>query len=418
MEDLKKTIDPVLDSAENTNPNDTNDGFEINLWDSSPIEEEKQDLSNVFSVDASEDANTVPEEPTTDEVATPLEDTEPQIDQSEESATMDQQEDAIENSQEKVVPNLSEALSSVSEPEPVNNEVVLWKFENEMIAPKDTSDAPQSFDNSVIEHLAVLDQSPIDELNAKEQEKAKLLQKAKLAQLIKTHESKAQKKWFIAGISSGIIITAWVLILAWVFAKDQVIDVLNSISGETSLSASVTDLPLIQEENYPEIIPEEENIENTGDIEEYDDTNVEENVDEYVDEYVEDSSAEDIEEYDDLGVDENINEYDNSEYVEDASSEDIEEYDNSEVDEYTESEDVGENMDYGYSITHVSSEAKANWVMPAHCYDLSCYGEDKEFTPCTTFRLSENLDENAHRIGKNWVCKYKDSSELVYVEFN
>jgi hypothetical protein len=67
----------------------------------------------------------VPEEPTTDEVATPLEDTEPQIDQSEESATMDQQEDAIENSQEKVVPNLSEALSSVSEPEPVNNEVVL-----------------------------------------------------------------------------------------------------------------------------------------------------------------------------------------------------------------------------------------------------------------------------------------------------
>jgi hypothetical protein len=63
-----------------------------------------------------------------------------------------------------------------------------------MIAPKDTSDAPQSFDNSVIEHPAVLDQSPIDELNAKEQEKAKLLQKAKLAQLIKTHESKAQKK--------------------------------------------------------------------------------------------------------------------------------------------------------------------------------------------------------------------------------
>jgi hypothetical protein len=58
-------------------------------------------------------------------------------------------------------------------------------------------------------------------------------------------------------------------------------------------------------------------------------------------------------------------------------------------------------MDYGYSITHVSSEAEANWVMPAHCYDLSCYGEDKEFTPCTTFRLSENLDENAHRIGKN-----------------
>jgi hypothetical protein len=31
MEDLEKTIDPVLDGAENANPNDTSDGFEINL---------------------------------------------------------------------------------------------------------------------------------------------------------------------------------------------------------------------------------------------------------------------------------------------------------------------------------------------------------------------------------------------------
>ena len=405
MEELEKTIDPVLDSAENTNPNDTNDGFEINLWDSSPVEEEKQDLSEVFSVDTSEDANTVPEEPTTDEVATPLEDTEPQINQPEEFATMDPQEDAIENSQEKVVPNLSEALSSISEPEPVNNEVVLWKFENEMIAPKDTSDAPQSFENSVIEHPAVLDQSPIDELNAKEQEKAKLLQKAKLAQLIKTHESKAQNKWLLIGGLSGVLVTAWALVLAWVFAKDQVIDVLNSISGETSLSASVTDLPLIQEENYSEIIPEE-NIENTGDIEEYDDTDVEENVDEDDNsEYVEDSSSEDLEEYNNSEIDENVDEYDNSEVGEDSSSEDVEEYDNSEV-----GENIDEDLNIWYNITHVSSEAEANWVIPAHCYDLSCYGEDKEFTPCTTFRLSENLDENAHRIGKNWVCKYKDSS--------
>jgi hypothetical protein len=54
-----------------------------------------------------------------------------------------------------------------------------------------------------------------------------------------------------------------------------------------------------------------------------------------------------------------------------------------------------------YSIIHVNSEEEANWVMPAHCSDLTCYGTDKEFTPCTTFRLSENLDENANRIGNN-----------------
>jgi hypothetical protein len=63
-----------------------------------------------------------------------------------------------------------------------------------MITQKDTSDTPQSLDNSVIEHPAVLDQSPMAEVNAEEQQKAKLAQKAKLELLIKTHESKAQKK--------------------------------------------------------------------------------------------------------------------------------------------------------------------------------------------------------------------------------
>ena len=70
-----------------------------------------------------------------------------------------------------------------------------------------------------------------------------------------------------------------------------------------------------------------------------------------------------------------------------------------------------------YTITPVLSEELANWVMPAHCSDLTCYGEDKEFTPCTSFRLSKNLDENTNRIGKNGVCRYKDASELVFVEF-
>ncbi|MBR7036826.1 hypothetical protein IKI14_02975 [bacterium] len=54
-----------------------------------------------------------------------------------------------------------------------------------------------------------------------------------------------------------------------------------------------------------------------------------------------------------------------------------------------------------YTITHVESEEDANWVLPSHCTDLTCYGDDKEFTPCTTFRLAANLDENANRIGKN-----------------
>ena len=423
MEDLEKTIDPVLDGAENANPNDTSDGFEINLWDSSPVNEENQDLSEVLSVDATDNTSVTPEESPTNEEITSVEGTEPQTNLPEESLTTAPQEDTIESTQEKVVPNLSEALSSVSEPEPVNNEVVLWKFENEMITPKDTSDTPQSFDNSVIEHPAVLDQSPMAEVNAEEQQKAKLAQKAKLELLIKTHESKAQKKWLMTWVLSGVVVTAWVLVLAWVFAKDQVVDVLNTISGESTLSASVTNLwESNTEQNYPDITVDEENSEDIdNDAEELTGSEVDEFVDEEnVDsEDVEDTSSDDSEISDTSEVDEYVDEENvDSEDVEDTSSDDSEISDTSEVDEYVDEENVDENMNYGYSITHVSSEAEANWVMPAHCYDLSCYGEDKEFTPCTTFRLSENLDENSHRIGKNWICKYKDASELVYVEFN
>ena len=423
MEDLEKTIDPVLDGAENANPNDTSDGFEINLWDSSPVNEENQDLSEVLSVDATDNTSITPEESPTNEEAISLENTELQTNQPEESLTTAPQEDTIESTQEKVVPNLSEALSSVSEPEPVNNEVVLWKFENEMITQKDTSDTPQSFYNSVIEHPAVLDQSPMAEVNAEEQQKAKLAQKAKLELLIKTHESKAQKKWLMTWVLSGVVVTAWVLVLAWVFAKDQVVDVLNTISGESTLSASVTNLwESNTEQNYPDITVDEENSEDIdNDAEEFTGSEVDEFIDEEnVDsEDIEDTSSEDSEISDTSEVDEYVDEENvDSEDIEDTSSEDSEISDTSEVDEYVDEENVDENMNYGYSITHVSSEAEANWVMPAHCYDLSCYGEDKEFTPCTTFRLSENLDENSHRIGKNWICKYKDASELVYVEFN
>ena len=31
--------------------------------------------------------------------------------------------------------------------------------------------------------------------------------------------------------------------------------------------------------------------------------------------------------------------------------------------------------------------------MPSHCTDLTCYGEDEEFVPCTSFRMIETLDE-------------------------
>jgi hypothetical protein len=71
-----------------------------------------------------------------------------------------------------------------------------------------------------------------------------------------------------------------------------------------------------------------------------------------------------------------------------------------------------------YTITHVNSEEEANRVLPAHCSDLTCYWEDQEFVECTSFRMIETLDENTSRVSSRGGCKYKDPSELVYVQFN
>ena len=43
--------------------------------------------------------------------------------------------------------------------------------------------------------------------------------------------------------------------------------------------------------------------------------------------------------------------------------------------------------------------------------NLPRFSEDLDFT------LIDKLDENVHRIGNAWKCRYKDASELVYVEF-
>jgi len=315
----------------------------------------------------------------------------------------------------------NEDYTPAVEEAPSSNEVILWNFEdttnNTINEDKDslTTAFPILEQPTILENSQTIWESNI--LDTENEQKEKISQKTKLAQIIKIHESKAQKKWFIAGISSGIIITAWVLILAWIFAKDQIISVLNTTSGEPTLSASIIDLWEKDEENYPDIIVDEddsENVEDISDTEEFN-SDIDENIDENTDsEFIEDISDEYSEESDNyefienLEYNENLDEYTDSEYVEDISDEYSEESDNYEF--------IDENINMWYAITHVDSEVEANWVIPAHCSDLTCYGEDKDFTPCTKFKMVETLDENANRIWSNWVCRYKDSSELVYVE--
>ena len=72
------------------------------------------------------------------------------------------------------------------------------------------------------------------------QEKA---QKEKLIQLIKVHEIKAQKKWLTKWILYGIALTIWIFALSIIFAKEQVLNLLNNQNKNTlPLNANIVEL--------------------------------------------------------------------------------------------------------------------------------------------------------------------------------
>lgn len=354
-----------------------------------------------------------------------------------ESNSVEAAEAPVENPVENLLKEPTNQSEVSSNPESNNNEIILWKFDNEMI---NTTEKEASID-----HMNEAS-SPIWESNNQDREKAKLVQKEKLALLIKSHEAKAKSKWFTMWILSGILLTLAIMVVAFVFAKDQVLNLIDTISGSTSStvieSSEINDDEIIDEEVIDDEISEDEediqaedeedtlsedeemeDIEIEGDNEVSDWNDYYAQVDKILAAWYDKETAKEYLEdilWEVMAGDEPDTEL--TTYISqsilnltvNSSKETDDETDNSESNTQlsTEDEDDGK----WYTIKHVATEEEANWVLPAHCSDLTCYGEDKEFTPCTAFRLAENLDENAHRIWSNWTCRYKDPSELVYVE--
>ncbi len=378
MTDLNQSTNPTMNNSESTNTEVVLNN-NPNQWETAETTENNLNLSGMFletpsdnNMDGDKDAVINNTDANTNwEIL--------------ENSEQNPNQEAPELNTTETSNNLaSDNLDPAQEPEAVNNEIILWKFDNSLVDTTEEHDVSHIIEPSLLEHPAILENSPSEEINAEEQQqKAKLAQKEKLLQLIKIHESKAQKSWFTKWILSWVVLTACIVAAWCFFAKDQVVDFLNNLWGEQApLSANIVNLS----ENL------NEDIENP-EVEEFSDEDIENpEVEEFSDEDVENPE---VEEFSD----------------EDIENPEVEEF----LDEDIENPEVEGNNNL-YNITRVNSEEEANWVLPSHCSDLTCYGEDKEFTPCTTFRLSENLDENANRIGKNWVCKYKDPSELVYVE--
>ena len=406
MTDLE-TTNPTTDNNENTNTIINPENLDTNLWATSPEEQNGSDFSNIFSENEnSSEKDLAPEAPELEPInsAENSEAIETTEEIKQESTAQEPSPNNIPEENTIEQDDLPKDLNPSTPEEEKNHEIVLWKFDNAMLNTIENWKNSSTLDNSLLEHPAILDNSPIMKVNTEDHEKAKLVQKEKLAQLIKVHESKAQKTWFTKWILSGVVLTIAIMAASFIFAKDQILNLLDPENKENiPLPASIVDL------NYNSEIDEEAIDEETIDEEAIDEEAIDE---ETIDEEAIDEEALDEETIDEEAVDEEAID----EETIDEEAVDEEAIDEEALDEENESNqnEISENH---YNIIHVSSEEDANWVLPSHCSDLTCYGIDKEFTPCTTFRLAENLDENANRIGNNWVCRYKDSSELVYVEF-
>ena len=308
-----------------------------------------------------------------------------------------------------------------------------------------------------LEHTSLDDhQATQPSQEAIEAQKARVEQQ-KLAWL-KEHEKKAKKSWIASWIFYGILLTLLLLVAGVIFAKDYVlnaIDYIESLVPASSLSLLNKNNNTVTENteiNLPEIeeteVIEDENTEEVDQIQQYYDRineivsseddqenkaeqlrnllteimheneeneEVNEELTQYISQAIMDLTVNSEETQDE----ENNENLDNSEEIDNSETyEEVSQENNEEPSQDTTQDTQPIEEEKWYTITHVDSEQEANWVMPSHWTDLTWYGDDEEFVACTSFKMVETLDENTPRVSSRWGCKYKDTSELVYVEFS
>ena len=292
-------------------------------------------------------------------------------------------------------------------------------------------------------------------------------QKEKLAQLIKLREKKAKNIWFSRWILTWIIATLWLWVISIVFAKDQIINFINNsdniIEIKSWMTANITDLIEDSNEEFTNKEPTNEEI-NPLDNEEITDENNEENYyenalikEEYLRQINHITSIWDNKQaIDELNImlkeiqwsehpDEElimliyttIDDIENS-IASDETNSDI----NSEVtkistdtndkekedtkisteenNETNPSEnDITQKDENTITFTHVDNIEDANWVMSPNCNALNCWDytqtDPENLILCNDFKLKPDMEDNSHRIWSSWVCRYKDPSELVYL---
>lgn len=393
---------------------------------------------------------------------------EPEVNASTSPAEPEQSQDFSQLFSENIAENTPAQQSEpIQETQPVSSPVVPQPQENqvETITPEPQVEVETPSFEKVMEDTTLDNSQSIQAAQAAEQKKAALEQQ-KLAWL-KQHEDKARKSGFAKWFLLGIVLLLLGFVACSLFAKEQVInamDYLQSLIPTNSLTSlnkdnnqvienteiSENDLldteesEAIDEEEIDEIQEYYNKIDEIISWEDDQETKVEqlrnlltqviqenEEPDEKLTQYISQNIMNLT-----INSEETQNEENNTSESEESSEEETNNSESNEVVELenneeeinnevlnnpesneTSEETIEEESEEKYTIIHVNSEDEANWVLPAHCSDLTCYGEDEEFIACTSFRMIETLDETTPRVSSRWGCKYKDASELVYVEF-
>ena len=221
--------------------------------------------------------------------------------------------------------------------------------------------------------------------------------KAKLMEALKAEWKKGKRTWFTRWILSWVLITLLIAVAGIIFTKDQVIDILSDERLDfLNLKASVVSLTDNQNTNSNTNVSNEEAV-----VEE--EAAPEEAV-------VEEEAAPE-----DAVIEEEVAPED-AVVEEEATPEDaVVEEEVAPEDAVVEEESAS---DKWYTFRHVNSPEEANWVLSPNCEDTLCGNDKDSIVLCNEFRLHESLSDDAKRTGNSWICRYKDVSELVFIEFN
>ena len=258
----------------------------------------------------------------------------------------------------------------------------------------------------------------------KEKEKIRAQQKEKFTKFLKWQSEKDRKLWYSRWVISGLLLSLWIFIFWILFFKQDIIDFLNKdfdrhFYKKTNISTQYIAEKLWLSQKL--ILTDNKTINNVINLNRFLSFS-----DDIYSDYLNDilTSLPFIDKSEAVNI-APIREIQNEVYntpnnEKDLSIKNIFEENNYDNDEIKESKNLinienEDNADY----YHVENIEEANRVISKDCDNFYCWDytqvNPEEIVLCQEFKQKEDLEDNSRRIWNSWTCRYKDNSELVYL---